>query len=885
VTAAATATTLRHDTAEAVRFLQSYTGGDPIQVTAIPPDGKPTTRTFGAGESKHLHQFIEERQGTHNLYFTVNPVREPINKKPRKRDIAEVRWIHVDIDPREGFDRKAERDRIRALLESFSPAPHIVIDSGNGFQAFWHLGVPLPNDGDYKRLEELNRRAADLLGGDNTHNIDRIMRIPGTLNVPTKRKRERGYEPVVAALLRHESGHVDPEEFQQLPDRLFALLRTDAKLRYRWRGNPSGLDDTTRSGFDMSIVAMLKARGFSLEQCEVIHHYFTHGQGEGADVARMYERAAGSSRSSEQYEATTEGMIWNKPIGQGFAPIRLSNFTAKIVTEIIEDDGAVKQQVFEIRAGINGRSACFAIPAKQFPSMNWVVEHLGARAVVEAGYGTKDRLRCAVQTLSDSVAHRHTYKHTGWSRLDGQWVYLHGGGAIGKGGLIEEVDVRPPVPLSAFVLPAPPNREELIRALQADFALLDLAPDHITVPLLAAAYTVVLHPTDFGIHLAGPTGTFKTELAALVQQHFGAEFDARHLPAAWSSTGNALEALTFLAKDAVLVIDDFAPGSNVYAQRKLDGTADRVFRSQGNRSGRARMSADTSLQAPKFPRGMTLSTGEDTPRGQSLRARIVLLTLSPGTVNAEKLSAIQETPQQRALGMAGFLQWLAPRLDDRRAAHSAAVAEHRSRIREAHLRTPDITAQLYVGWSTFVEFCTEAGALDSDEAVKLRARGWDALVKCARHQTEHIAQSEPTRRFINLITAAIGSGAAHLADLEGHAPTEYGRWGWRLVELREYTSLQPQGARIGWVEGETVYLLADAAYAAANRLAGEDQIVLTVSMLKKHLADRGLLKRIDKERRQTRYEPRITVEGARTRVLHLDADTVRPKGDPDSETM
>jgi hypothetical protein len=33
------------------------------------------------------------------------------------------------------------------------------------------------------------------------------------------------------------------------------------------------------------------------------------------------------------------------------------------------------------------------------------------------------------------------------------------------------------------------------------------------------------------------------------------------LPAAWSSTGNALEVLAFHAKDALLVIDDFAPGS------------------------------------------------------------------------------------------------------------------------------------------------------------------------------------------------------------------------------------------------------------------------------------------------------------------------------------
>ena len=79
---------------------------------------------------------------------------------------------------------------------------------------------------------------------------------------------------------------------------------------------------------------------------------------------------------------------------------------------------------------------------------------------------------------------------------------------------------------------APEEPKELRDLIKAGIAFLDLAPDQVTVPLLAALFTVVLGESDFSIHLAGPTGTFKTELAALVQQHFGTGFDARHLPAA-----------------------------------------------------------------------------------------------------------------------------------------------------------------------------------------------------------------------------------------------------------------------------------------------------------------------------------------------------------------
>ena len=264
---------------------------------------------------------------------------------------------------------------------------------------------------------------------------------------------------------------------------------------------------------------------------------------------------------------------------------------------------------------------------------------------------------------------------------------------------------------------------------------------------------------------------------------------------------------------------------------------------------------------------------------------MVVLTLSPGSVDAQRLSAAQETNQQRVSAMSGFLKWSAPRLDDYHRAHAAAVAEHRVKIREAHLRTPDIMAQLYVGWDVFIQFCAEYGAVNSDEAGMLRTRGWSALVNCAQHQTELIAQSEPTQRFIELVSAAIGSGAAHVADLQGRAPTEYDRWGWRLETYVETESIRPKGDRIGWVDGEDVYLLADAAYKVANRLAGEDQIVLTISMLKKHLHDRGMLKRIEKEKRQTRYDVRVTAESTRQRVLHLNAETLRPKGIEDPQTM
>ena len=113
--------------------------------------------------------------------------------------------------------------------------------------------------------------------------------------------------------------------------------------------------------------------------------------------------------------------------------------------------------------------------------------------------------------------------------------------------------------LQSFQLRSLEDSAERMRAVRASLQFLELAPDRITFPLLAAVYRAPLGKIDFSVFLAGRSGVFKTALAALCQQHFGATMDASGLPAGFSSTENALERLAFEAKDALLVVDDFVP--------------------------------------------------------------------------------------------------------------------------------------------------------------------------------------------------------------------------------------------------------------------------------------------------------------------------------------
>ena len=206
---------------------------------------------------------------------------------------------------------------------------------------------------------------------------------------------------------------------------------------------------------------------------------------------------------------------------KGSRKLRLANFRARIAADAIHDDGAEPRRFFHIEASVEGSAASFVAPASQFSALNWVSANLGARAWVDAGGLVKDQVRVAIQQLSTGIVQRQVYAHTGWRNIDGAWVYLHAGGAIGKDGALENIEVPLSDKLAHYVLPEPPRGGALAESVRSSLSLLDLACDRVTVPLVATVYRAVLKTCDFATYLAGPTGTFKSELAALAQAHWG----------------------------------------------------------------------------------------------------------------------------------------------------------------------------------------------------------------------------------------------------------------------------------------------------------------------------------------------------------------------------
>lgn len=210
---------LRGDTDQAINFLKAWcsaTNTYPV-ITALyiasdtGAKGKIESQPFKFNAQAEIDwravfAWVDARQGKANMYFNVNP-RTPDAETKIKAKMVEVSRmvaLHIDVDVHVGEDQAVGIDRIVKSFQAYKLPPTFIVSSGGGAQAFWVLREPVPLDGTEAKARHeagYNRAVARQLDGDKCHNLDRIMRLPGTINVPDKVKREKGRKPRLAEVI------------------------------------------------------------------------------------------------------------------------------------------------------------------------------------------------------------------------------------------------------------------------------------------------------------------------------------------------------------------------------------------------------------------------------------------------------------------------------------------------------------------------------------------------------------------------------------------------------------------------------------------------------------------------------------------------------------
>lgn len=553
--------------------------------------------------------------------------------------------------------------------------------------------------------------------------------------------------------------------------------------------------------------------------------------------------------------------------------IWLCNFTASIVSETIFDDGSGDvTKRFEVATN---RFGTFMVDAEAFENLKWVAMELGAKAQIVANKSYRGHIPLAIQRFSNEIATRTIYGHTGWRKIGGVYHYLHAAGAISAAGHHTDFQVQLHGGLVNYDL-AIPAAGKAVESVQASLRVLELLPKAKAYAVLAAIYAAPLAefwPIQFVFFLLGATGVGKSVVAHLMQAHFGKTWGyTQGFLGNWSSTANALEAQAFTTKDAIIVVDDFAPSGGRKDNDSMHAKAERLIRNAGNNAARSRMNSKAELQAELQPRGLIVSTGEDCPKGGSIAARMLILAIDKGDVNFDKLTELQSDAADGlfAEAMGGFIQYIAQKSDGLKDKLRDTVQAYRKELSAHHARTPSNMASLLLGLREFLDYAAAGGAISAEEAERHWSEGYSSIASLGKEVEAQMQSIDPVAEFFGALNIAISGGMAHLGnpDKEDSAP-DIGapESGWKAYESKKSKSAVPQGKLIGWTKDGELYLWLDSAYTVAQQVLAAQNNLLSVGKrtLVKRIDERGMIRSRD----EGRNEKRMTFSRKKEWVVHL----------------
>lgn len=169
--------------------------------------------------------YIEPKIGEFHIFFGINP---RVKKEGSKDSIVDSIGLWADLD---GDDYDQGKQEARKRLINFPLTPTLIVDSGNGYHAYWITDENLSVDD----AEHYNRRLSYELGSDSVSDIGRILRVPGTPNIKHPRDSSRITDDpqhwTMCEIESIEFTHPDLTNFDQhLPDISSFSVETNVDL-------------------------------------------------------------------------------------------------------------------------------------------------------------------------------------------------------------------------------------------------------------------------------------------------------------------------------------------------------------------------------------------------------------------------------------------------------------------------------------------------------------------------------------------------------------------------------------------------------------------------------------------------------------------------------
>ena len=545
-------------------------------------------------------------------------------------------------------------------------------------------------------------------------------------------------------------------------------------------------------------------------------------------------------------------------------PRIISNFIINPKSEIIKTDGCDSESKLILEGILEGgvKLPEVEISMEEFIKMDWITQRWGIRPTISPGRNMKDYLKDCVQQISKDIDINTIYSHTGWTVQDNKYIYLHSKGGIGSDNINTDI----PLELSGYSFPKEVRDKK--EAIDLSLETLNLAKHDITIPLLSMTYLAPLvgliaegnRTPNFVLWVYGLTGSRKTSASLAFLNHFG-NFSSNIPPASFKDTANAIELKAHTLKDSLLLIDDYHPNIDGSDARKLASTAERILRMYGDRVGRSRMRADTTLNKTYKPRGMAIVTGEDLPKGASSTARYIGVEIKREDINLDILSKLQKEHKKLAEAMAIYIDWISKNVELVQSFIDEKFDELKIKYKEetTHGRINDAVIWLSISFELLLTFLYEYMFICDDEIEELRLSNEQVIKNILKNQEALYRNQEVVLMFIDALEEMINLGKLCLLPVKKQKDNNQ--------IISNYA-----GKFIGYYDKEFLYLYDSTMYAEVETfLKGKGQsISVSVNTLLKMLRDKNYIKTEEGQLKPKKlvYDS-ITKNKERIRLVHL----------------
>lgn len=427
------------------------------------------------------------------------------------------------------------------------------------------------------------------------------------------------------------------------------------------------------------------------------------------------------------------------------------------------------------------------VSRKSWDSGEWLHDLPWTGVTYDSSRNGIAKVRDAIRMTSPASVPTVVHGAPGWIRgQDGQWMYVHGGGALGKDGPVDGVTVDLPPQLEQYVLPSPPETaEELCAAADHSVGMLAELPARIGAPLAGTTYRSAIGRMPSPLTCIGPPGSLKTSMAKAALHHFAPDlpYDISVLSLTErGATANAGAKLMHTVRDTLLLADDANP------DRSLRQAAERVasiVRMQYNGESRDRLNRDGDFASrPTPPRGSLIVSAEVGPSAASATQRTLLVPFAPGLISRDTWVSLwePESRQGRAATMASFIAWQASRREEILERVRTLTAEYSQAWVEAgHTeRTAEALAHMAVGWRLMLDHLADRGAFSAGECALLWERAWAGLHEAGRTQNDPDEPTDAAGKILGRLRTGLQGRYGHLTTQAGAAPDadEATRYGW-----------------------------------------------------------------------------------------------------------